>query len=133
MELKNGIRLVLKPTQEADTALLLTSFAPFGTSSLPDEKYPLLEGIGYMDMGGIAKVDGEMLSDYLSQKEISLTMAMENHWHGFIGMASVAHAPEFFNLIFEKIFDPELKYDDFEEIRQELLKDYGKETMLEKC
>lgn len=132
VELKNGIRLVLKPTQEADTALLLTSFAPFGTSSLPDEKYPLLEGIGYMDMGGIAKVDGEMLSDYLSQKEISLTMAMENHWHGFIGMASVAHAPEFFNLIFEKIFDPELKYDDFEEIRQELLKDYGKETMLEK-
>ena len=90
MELKNGIRLVLKPTQEADTALL-----SFGTSSLPDEKYPLLEGIGYMDMGGIAKVDGEMLSDYLSQKEISLTMAMENHWHGFIGMASVAHAPEF--------------------------------------
>ena len=85
-----------------------------------------------MDMGGIAKVDGEMLWDYLSQKEISLTMAMENHWHGFIGMASVAHAPEFFNLIFEKIFDPELKYDDFEEIRQELLKDYGKETMLEK-
>ena len=35
-------------------------------------------------------------------------------------------------MIFEKIFDPELKYDDFEEIRQELLKDYGKETMLEK-
>lgn len=61
--------MVLKPTQEADTALLLTSFAPFGTSSLPDEKYPLLEGIGYMDMGGIAKVDGEMLSDYLSQKK----------------------------------------------------------------
>ena len=96
IELKNGIRLILKPTQEADTSLFLTSFAPFGTSSLSDEEYPLLEGMaGYMDMGGIAKVEGKILSDYLSQKEISLTMAMENHWHGFMGMAPVTGATEF--------------------------------------
>ena len=133
IELKNGIRLILKPTQEADTSLFLTSFAPFGTSSLSDEEYPLLEGMaGYMDMGGIAKVEGKILSDYLSQKEISLTMAMENHWHGFMGMAPVTGATEFFNLIYEKIFDPELRRNDFEEIRQGLLRDYGKETVLEK-
>ena len=85
-----------------------------------------------MDMGGIAKVEGKILSDYLSQKEISLTMAMENHWHGFMGMAPVTGATEFFNLIYEKIFDPELRRNDFEEIRQGLLRDYGKETVLEK-
>lgn len=56
VELKNGIRLVLKPTLEADSTLLITSFAPFGTSSLSDEEYPLLEGFaGYIDMGDIAK------------------------------------------------------------------------------
>lgn len=38
----------------------------------------------------------------------------------------------FFNLIYEKIFDPELRRNDFEEIRQGLLRDYGKETVLEK-
>lgn len=133
IELKNGIRLILKSTKEADTSLFLTSFAPFGTSSLSDEEYPLLEGMaGYMDMGGIAKVEGKILSDYLSRKGISLTMAMENHWHGFIGMAPVNDATEFFNLIYEKIFDPELRRNDFEEIRQELHRDYGKETVLEK-
>lgn len=60
-------------------------------------------------------------------------MAMENHWHGFMGMAPVTGATEFFNLIYEKIFDPELRRNDFEEIRQGLLRDYGKETVLEKC
>ena len=29
-------------------------------------------------------------------------------------------APVFFNLIREKIFDPELRYDEFEELRQEI-------------
>ncbi len=133
VELKNGIRLVLKPTFEADSTLLITSFAPFGTSSLSDEEYPLLEGFaGYIDMGDIAKVDGQVLSDYLFRKEISLSMAVENHWHGFIGMSPTANAPELFNLIYEKIFDPELKYDEFEEIRQDLLENQDKETILEK-
>lgn len=131
--LKNGIRLILKPTRGTESNLLITSFAPFGTSSLSDEEYPLLEDFaGYMDMGGIAKVDNEVLSDYLFQKGISLSMAVENHWHGFIGMSPAGNAPELFNLIYEKIFAPELKYDDFEEIRQGLLADQGKETILEK-
>lgn len=133
VKLKNGIRLLMKPTENADSTLYLTSFAPFGTSSLSDEEYPLLEGMGgYMDMGGIAKVDSKLLSDYLFQKKMSLTMTLENHWHGFIGMSSTANALEFFNLIYEKIFAPELKYEDFEEIRQELIENKGKESMLKK-
>lgn len=54
-------------------------------------------------MGGLAKVDGQILSEYLFQKEMSITVAMENHWHGFMGMSSSANALEFFNLIYEKI------------------------------
>lgn len=133
VKLKNGIRLIMKPTQDSDSTLYLTSFAPLGTSSLSDEEYLLLEGVGgYIDMGGLAKVDGQIFSEYLFQKEMSITVAMENHWHGFMGMSSTANAPEFFNLIYEKIFDPELKYEDFEEIRQGLMQNEGKETMLEK-
>lgn len=133
IRLKNGIRLILKPTRSRESGLLITSFAPFGLSSLSDEEYPLLEDFaGYMDMGGIEKVDNQILSDYLFQKGISLSMTVENHWHGFIAMSPAANAPELFNLIYEKIFAPELKYEDFEEIRQDLLTDQGKETVLEK-
>lgn len=133
VRLKNGIRLIMKPTQDSDSTLYLTSFAPFGTSSLSDEEYSLLEGVaGYIDMGGIAKVDGQVLSEYLFQKGMSITVAMENHWHGLMGMSSTANAPEFFNLIYEKIFHPELKYGDFEEVRRELIQSEGKETVLEK-
>lgn len=133
VELKNGIRLIMKPTQDSDSTLYLTSFAPFGTSSLSDEEYPLLEGMGgYIDMGGIAKVDGEALSDYLFRKGMSINVTMENHWHGFMGMSSTADISEFFNLVYEKIFGPELKYEDFEEVRRGLMENEGKETMLEK-
>ncbi|MDY5239311.1 pitrilysin family protein [Bacteroides helcogenes] len=131
--LKNGIRLILKPTLQPERNFLLTSFAPFGLSSIPDKDYPLLEGTAsYMDMGGIANVDGEKLSDYLYNQGMSLTTVIENHWHGFMGMSSSANALEFFNLIYEKIIDPKLNYKDFEESLNELLKTSGKETMLEK-
>lgn len=129
--MKNGIRLVLKPT--GGSALFLASFAPAGLSSISEEAYPFLEGTaGYMDMGGIAKAGRERLNDFLYEKGISLNTAIENHWHGFIGMASEENAKEFFNLIYEKIFYPELNYKDFEEARRDLLTACGKETLLEK-
>lgn len=131
--LKNGIRLVMRPTQDADSTLYLTSFAPFGTSSLSDEQFPLLEGTaGYIDMGGLANADGDSLANYLSQQGMSLTVALESHWHGLMGMARADNAGEFFNLVYEKIFHPELRYDDFEEIRQGMMEGEGKESMLEK-
>lgn len=131
--LRNGIRLVLKPTTASDATLLLTSFAPFGLSSLSECDYPLLEGTAsYMDMGGIAKACDERLNDYLYKKDIALSTVIENHWHGFMGMAPTANAKEFFNLIYEKIVDPKLNYKDFEESRKEQLSASGQETMLKK-
>lgn len=131
--LRNGIRLVLRPTTQSDSTLLLTSFAPFGLSSVSERDYPLLEGTAsYMDMGGIAKACGGRLTDYLYENEMSLTTVIENHWHGFMGMAPTSNATEFFNLIYEKIREPELNYADFEESRKELLGSAERETTLEK-
>lgn len=131
--LRNGIKLVLRPTSQSDSTLLLTSFAPFGLSSLSEKDYPLLEGTAsYMDMGGVAKACGGRLTDYLYDNEMSLTTVIENHWHGFMGMAPTTNATELFNLIYEKIREPELNYADFEESRKELLKSADRETTLEK-
>lgn len=133
VRLKNGIRLVLKPTLQSETGLLLTSFAPSGLASIPEKEYPFLEGAaGYMDMGGISGMTGDSLSEYLYRQEMSLTSVIENHWHGFIGMSPSSKAAEFFNLIYQKITAPQLNYEDFEEVRAELLAASGKETVLEK-
>ena len=118
--LSNGMRLIMRPTPDGGK-VLFTYIAPYGTSSIPDENFPLLEGTaGYMEMGGIAKVDGKLFSEYLYRNHMALGITLENHWHGFMGMTPEETLPEFFNLVREKIFDPELRYEEFEELRSEM-------------
>lgn len=128
--LQNGMRVIMRPTPGGGN-VLFTLIAPYGTSAIPDDQYPLLEGTaGYLEMGGIAKADQQKLSEYLYQNDIALSMTLENHWHGFIGTTPAQTAPVFFNLIREKIFDPELRYDEFEELRQEMLQEKEEESLL---
>lgn len=130
-ELANGITLLIKQTAD-DGPALFGSLAPGGYSSLTPERLPLLNGTAsYIDMGGIAK-GPENLGDYLYRNDMSLSTTIENDWHGFLGAFDTAKSAEFFNLAFEKITDPQLCYSDFEEIRESMLEDVGKESILEK-
>lgn len=133
ISLKNGIKLILKSVPEYDKVLMLSSFAPFGLSSLSAEEYPLLEGAaGYMDMGGVDKLKGEEYYEYLYRNEMSLGIMIDNHFHGFMGASPEQFSSEFFRLLYEKIYFPELNYKDFESTRSEQLNEFGKENFLEK-
>ncbi len=111
VELANGIRLILKPTPDKSGELLLTSLAPGSLSALTEEEFSVLADMaGYMDATGIAGVHPDTLSTYLYQSNISLMVTVENHWHGFMGMSPVQKAMEFFRLIYEKIYHPEMPY-----------------------
>ncbi len=68
------------------------------------------------------------------QNGMALGMALENDWHGFLGSFTADKAGEFFNLVYEKITDPELRYDDFDEIKQSMIEDLDNddESVLEK-
>ncbi len=130
--LTNGIRLILKPTTEEGN-ILMTSLAPGGLASIPDGKFYQLESTAsYMDLGGIAKADYDRLQDYLYRNDMALSLTMDAYWHGFMGFFQQQDANAFFNLVYEKITDPELRYDDFEEIRNELRNSAGKESLLDK-
>ncbi|MDE7378532.1 MAG: insulinase family protein [Paraprevotella sp.] len=132
IQLTNGIRLILKPTREEGN-ILLTSVAPGGLASIPPKRFYQLEGIAsYIDLGGIAKADYEQLEEYLYRNDMALTLTMESYWHGFMGFFREKDATAFFNLIYEKITDPELRYEDFEEVRKDLRRSAGKETLLDK-
>lgn len=99
---------------------------------MSDEDYPLYEGTGgYMEMGGIACVPYDTLFSYMQQEEISMNLAISNFWHDIMGMAPADKAQELFNLMYEKIYRPELCYKDFDEIRQDEIERLGKETVLE--
>ena len=52
---KNGLRFLLRPTDDENQSLFVTAFGRGGVGDLSDEDYPLYEGTGgYMEMGGIA-------------------------------------------------------------------------------
>lgn len=130
--LKNGLKILLRPTNDKQETLYLTAFARGGTSDLPSECYHRLEGTaGYMEMGGIEAVDSDSLSAYLCQEGISLNISISSHWHEIMAMAPVNRSLELFNLMFEKMHSPELRFADFEEIRKEELESFGKESLLE--
>lgn len=129
--LKNGLRIVLKPTPSADSLMHISVIAPQGTASIPIEKYNLLEGTaGYMDMGGTRSLPAEALPDFQMSHGITLITSMEHHWHGFLGQTATKNSRLFYNFLREKWLYPELRYNDFEDVRQELLEQHGKETTL---
>lgn len=130
--LKNGLKFILRPTKDDNKTLLLTAFARGGIADLTENDYHLLEGTaGYIEMGGIQSVNYDTLTTYIGQESISLNVSIGNYWHDIMGMAPVNRSQELFNLMYEKIYHPELCYQDFEDIRKEELENIGKETLLE--
>lgn len=128
--LANGIILITRPTTD-DGAAMFAMLGPGGYSSIEPSQLPLLGGAAsYIDMGGIAKVPAETLGDYLYQNDMALSTALGNDWHGFLGAFDTARAGEFFNLVYEKITAPELRYSDFEDVRASMLEDVGHESVL---
>ncbi len=133
LSLANGMRLILKPTLD-DGDVYFAMLAPGGYGTVKPEELPLLGSTAsYIDMGGIAKMP-ETTGEYMYQNGMALGMALENDRHGFLGSFTADKAMEFFNLVYEKITDPELRYDDFNEIKQSMLDDLDNEgeSVLEK-
>lgn len=129
--LDNGMRLIVKQTAD-DGDALFAWLAPEGLSALGPDQMPLLgSAASYIDMGGIAKAP-EGLGDYMYQNNMALSTALENDWHGLLGAFDPDNAREFFNLVYEKVTDPELLREDFEEIRESMLEDSGEESILTK-
>lgn len=127
--LSNGSRILLKPTKD-ESGALFAMLGPGGYSSIPPEKMPFLGGAAsYIDMGGIAKA-GDDLADFMYQNDMAFNTVLENDWHGFLGAFDPKQTRIFANLVYEKITDPELRYDDFEEVRENMLESVGKESLL---
>jgi len=93
--LTNGARIILKCTKDGERQITLTAFAKGGASVLPPEKYSQLEGVaGYMEMGGIEKMDYDAYNEMLSQESMAFSVTFEPYWHGWMAMAPADKATE---------------------------------------
>ncbi len=133
LRLKNGLSILLRPTDDGTEMVHLSAFARGGTADLlPHDMYRYEEAAGYMEMGGIASVPYDSLMVYMAQNNIAMNIGIGLHWHELLATAPTDKAVELFNLVYEKLHHPELRYEDFEEARNEALDDFGKETLLDK-
>lgn len=131
--LTNGLKLLLRPTPDHSGRMLVNLFSRGGVGDLPAEDYYRYEGTaGYMEMGGIAKVNADTLSEFMLQNELSMNVSISNSWHDILASAPVGEALPLFQLMYEKMHAPELCREDFEEIKKGELEDWNQETILQR-
>ena len=129
--LKNGFKLVLRPTNDEDDKVQLQLFAQGGLSTVPEKEYAKFEGTaGYMELGGVERLSDDDYYSIVSQNEIGLLVAMESWWHGIIASSPSDRTALLLNLVAEKMLRPRLDYEEFEELRSSELEDFGKESYL---
>ncbi len=127
--LNNGFRFVLRPTKDEEHKIQMQLFAPGGLSRIPENDFPLYEGMaGYMEGSGIEKMDDSDYFTLLMENEVGIVLAMESYWHGMIASAPSSSARLLMNIVKERMLRPKLDYESFDSIRESDLEDYGHEN-----
>ena len=133
INLKNGLRILLRPTQDGSERIQLTLFARGGVADLSnDELYKYDSTAGYMEMGVIEAVPYDTITTYMMQNSMAINTGISTHWHELLASSPTSKAGELFNLVYEKIHRPERCYSDFEEVKADEVSSFGDETLLQK-
>lgn len=131
VKLKNGLHIVIKPTQSEQ--LTATLIGRGGLAQLSPERYHKLESTAaYMEMGGVDQLPHDHYVQWTSQQDIMLNIGINDHIHQIMGMAPAQQYGALVRMMSRRITANELRYDDFEQARQDELDSYGKQTMLER-
>ena len=119
-ELKNGLKVVVKPTAFKADEVKVHMSAHFGQSSLTDEQYwtsaffPML--INYM---GVSKFSSTDLRKQLSGKNASVGVGVDDYEVGVGGQGSPKDLETIMQLIYLQFTDPRFSQDDFEVVMKQ--------------
>ena len=131
VNLRNGVRLLFRPTDEDDNRIQLMALGKGGTSALNDDDYyRLRDAVAYMDMGGIETIDPDTLAYVMGDYNLMMNVGLDDEWHQLMATSDAEDAQLMMNLVYEKMHHPRKDYEDFEESRQTELESWGKETVL---
>lgn len=131
--LDNGLRIVVRPTTDRDSVIQLAFLGRGGLADIDSIAYPLLkDAASYVDMGGLAHVPADSLSEIMQQENLGISIGIDNFWHQVLASGPTGKAQQLFNLVYEKITAPGRAYDDFEEVRASERENFDKETPLER-
>lgn len=129
--LPNGIRLLIRPTESDRITVVLIGRG--GTADLSDKDHALYDGTAaYMDMGGTQRIQGDRYSRLILQEDIAINPGIGAYHHQLMGTAPAEKMHLLFRLMREKICEPELCREEFEQVRSEALQRLGTPTTLER-
>lgn len=132
-QLANGLRLVMRPTTDKDSTIYIAMHGRGGVGDLSKQEYPLLkDAVSYVDMGGLAHISTDQLTEVMQAEGLSMSVGIADYWHQVLASAPTDKAQELMNLVYEKITAPGKSYEDFKEVRDAEIEKFGKETLLER-
>ena len=132
-QLANGLRLVMRPTTDKDSTIYIAMHGRGGVGDLSKQEYPLLkDAVSYVDMGGLAHINTDQLTEVMQAEGLSMSVGIADYWHQVLASAPTDKEQELMNLVYEKITAPGKSYEDFKEVRDAEIEKFGKETLLER-
>ncbi len=113
--LKNGMKIVVKPTKFKADEVYISMVAHFGQSSLSDELYwPSAFLPTMMGRMGVSKFSATDLRKQLSGKSVSLHVSPDDYETGIQGMASPKDLETLMQLIYLQFTDPRFSKEDYD-------------------
>lgn len=105
--LKNGVQVVLKPTEFKNDEVLMRAFSPGGTSLYPDDEYiPAITASSIATECGIADLNKVDLDKRLADKRVSVNPSIGDDMEYINGNASPKDLETMFQLIYLYFTDP---------------------------
>ncbi|MDE7069209.1 MAG: insulinase family protein, partial [Alistipes sp.] len=112
--LKNGTRIVVKPTQFKADEVLVRIKSDGGTALLPDDQVFAAEMLpSIVSMSGIANFSATDLNKKLAGKNVGLGMSIDNYTNGMQGSCSPKDMETLLQLIYLSFTNPRFTQEDF--------------------
>jgi zinc protease len=119
--LKNGLKVVVKPTTFKADEVNVSMVGHFGLSSLTDEQYWTSKLLPIMtNYMGVSKFSSTDLSKQLSGKNASVVVGADDYEVGVGGQGSPKDLETLMQLIYLQFTDPRFSKDDFDVIMNQL-------------
>ena len=131
--LNSGLRIVLRPTTDKDSTIYMALLGRGGLNDLDRHSYPMLkDAASYVDMGGLAHVSPDSLTEVMQAEDLSMSIGIDDYWHQVLASAPANKFQELMNLVYEKITAPGKAYKDFEEVKRSERETFGQESLLDR-
>lgn len=126
---KNGLQILLKPLKSKENEIQISGFAKGGTSFISDSLYPQYEStVSYMDLGGVGNLNNTELNNYMSDKNMGLSLNITEYQRSFFGFFEKKHKKEFIKYLYLKLTKARKNKKEFDKIISEKITEIKKQS-----